>query len=295
MRIWPGSAEKTPEHGRRPRVLAVGVAITAIVLASACGSSDSGDSGGASSPAPAAAGVKLVTPGKIKVCTNLPYPPFQFPQGNKTVGFDVDIIDLVAKKIGATQEIISMDFNVIKSGAALNANRCDVAAAGMTILDERKQNLDFSRPYFPEYLALMTKKGAGIKTIEDAKAKGLKVGVQADTTSLDMAKAKGLTPTEYKDSGKELLAMQSGAIDVALQDLPVVNDWMKKPDVSSKFEVAAEISTGAQYGFAVKKGGNPELLKIINETVTTAIQDGTWARIYKQWIGSEPKSMPADS
>ncbi|MBC6459279.1 ABC transporter substrate-binding protein [Actinomadura sp. HBU206391] len=295
MRIWPGSRDVKPEHGRRPRVLALGVAITAVVLASACGSSDSGDSSSPSAAPPAAAGVKLVTPGKLKVCTNVPYPPFQFPQGNKTVGFDVDIVDLVAKKIGAQQEIISMDFNVIKSGAALNANRCDVAAAGMTILPERKQNLDFSRPYFPEYLALMTKKGAGVKTVEDAKAKGLKVGVQADTTSLDLAKSKGLTPTEYKDSGKELLAIQSGAIDVALQDLPVVNDWMKNPDVSSKFEVAAEISTGAQYGIAVKKGGNPALLKLIDDTITEAIKDGTWTRIYKQWIGSEPKSMPADS
>jgi polar amino acid transport system substrate-binding protein len=292
MRIWPGSSDKKPEHGRRPRMLALGAAITAIVLASACGSSDSS---GKTSASPAAAGVKLVTPGKLKVCTNVPYPPFQFPQGNKTVGFDVDIIDLVAKKIGAQQEIISMDFNVIKSGAALNANRCDVAAAGMTILDERKKNLDFSRPYFPEYIALFTKKGAGVKTIEEAKAKGLKLGVQADTTSLDMAKSKGITPTEYKDSGKELLALQSGAVDAVLQDLPVVNDWMKKPDISSKFEIASEISTGAQYGIAVKKGGNPALLKVINDTITTAIKDGTWTRIYKQWIGSDPKSMPADS
>lgn len=107
--------------------------------------------------------VKLATPGKLKTCTSLPYPPFQDKKGDDIVGFDVDIIDLVAKKLGVEQEIVDISFDSIKSGAALNAKKCDVAAAGMTITPERKENLDFSNPYFDEVLAFVTEKGAGVK------------------------------------------------------------------------------------------------------------------------------------
>src|SRR5918999_3208586 len=169
------------------------------------------------------------------------------------------------------------------------------AAAGMTITEERKQNLDFSNPYFDEYLAIMTKKGAGVKTLDDAKAKNLDLGVQAATTNLDYAKAEGFDPKQYKDSGKLLLALQSGQVDVVLQDLPVVNAWLKTPDVAAKFELAGQVNTGAQYGFAVKKGGNPDLLKAINDALATAIKDGTWTRTYQKWMGSEPASTPSPS
>lgn len=106
---------------------------------------------------------QLVEAGKIKTCTSLPYPPFQDKKGDDIVGFDVELIDLVAKRLGVEQEIVDISFDSIKSGAALNAKKCDVAAAGMTITDERKENLGFSNPYFDEVLAFVTKKGAGIK------------------------------------------------------------------------------------------------------------------------------------
>lgn len=288
MRIRPGSADREASRSRRPRLLALGVAVTAVALAAAaCG----GDSGGTGAP-PAVPGVKLVTPGKLKVCTNLPYEPFQFKQGSKIVGFDVDLMDLVAKKLGVTQEIVEIDFDSIKGGTALNARRCDVAAAGMTITDERKQNLDFSSPYFDEVIALMAAKGTNAASLDEVKAMKLPLGVQASTTSLDYAKSKGFDPKQYKDSGKELLALQSGQVKIILQDLPVVNTWLKKPNVAAKFEKTSEINTGAQYGFAVKKGGNPELLKTINEVLAQAIKDGTWVKSYVKWMGSAPVDTP---
>ena len=270
-------------------------ATATVVLAAGLGLAGCGGNDEPSSTTPADQGaqqVKLVEAGKLKTCTNLPYPPFQFKEGDKVVGFDVDLIDLVAKKVNATQEIVDIQFDTIKSGAALNSNRCDVAAAGMTITDERKANLDFSDPYFDEVIALMVKKGSGIKSLDDVKAKGLSLGVQKATTSLDYAAENGFTPKEFEDSGKQITAFQTGQVDAILQDLPVVNDWLKKPEIAEKFEVGGEIETGAQYGFAVKKGGNPELLKAINEALSTAISDGTWAKLYEQWMGSEPKSTP---
>lgn len=267
------------------------VVLTAGLALAACGG-DGGSTTTNSPGQPGAAQVKLVEAGKIKTCTNLPYPPFQFKEGDEVVGFDVDLIDLVATKLNVSQEIVDIQFDTIKSGAALNSDRCDVAAAGMTINDERKANLDFSNPYFDEVIALMVKKDSGVKSLEDVKAKNLTLGVQKATTSLDHAAANGFTPKEFEDSGKQITAFQTGQVDVILQDLPVVNEWLKQPEIAEKFEVGAEIETGAQYGFAVKKGGNPELLNAINEALAAAINDGTWARLYKQWMGSEPKATP---
>src|SRR5688500_18757550 len=88
---------------RRRAVAAGALVLTGALALSACGD-DSG--GGAKVP-----GVKLVESGKIKTCTSLPYPPFQFAQGGKTVGFDVDMIDLAAKRLGVQQEIVDVKFD----------------------------------------------------------------------------------------------------------------------------------------------------------------------------------------
>ncbi|MBC6449101.1 ABC transporter substrate-binding protein [Actinokineospora xionganensis] len=276
-------------HRSKLAALALLPALTLVVTVGACAKSDT-SGGGSTSAAPGAPAVKLVKAGQLTTCTSLPYPPFQTEEGGKIVGFDVDLVDLAAKKLNTKQEFSDVKFDVIKSGAVLNANQCDVAAAGMTITEERKANLDFSNPYFDEVLSILTKKG-GAKTLDEVKSQKLRLGVQTGTTSLDLAKDKGIEATEFDDAGKQLLALQSGQIDVILQDLPVVNDWLKKPEVTEKFELGETIESGNQYGFAVKKG-NAELLKVINESLDAAIKDGTWAKTYKQWIGSEPKSTP---
>ncbi|GLW06287.1 amino acid ABC transporter substrate-binding protein [Microtetraspora sp. NBRC 13810] len=260
-------------------------------MLAACGSSDEGAT---SATATAPGGVKLVKAGKLTVCTNVPYEPFQFNQNGKVVGFDVDMVDLAAKKLGVTQEIVDIDFAVIKSGAALNAGQCDLAAAGMTITPERQQNIDFSIPYFDATQALMAKKGSGITSLEDVKAKNLKIGAQASTTGLQYVTDKGLDPIQFADSPKELLGLQTGQADVIVQDLPVVLTWLKKPDIGSQYEVAASLDTGEQYGIGMKKG-NTALKKVVDEAIETAKSDGTYNTIYKKWFGTEPTQAPAAS
>ncbi|MBO4272128.1 ABC transporter substrate-binding protein [Microbispora triticiradicis] len=261
-------------------------ALATVLLVAACG----GESGGSDSAATASAGpntVALINGGKITTCTNIPYEPFQFNQGDKVVGFDVDIVDLVAKKLGVTQDIVDIDFAAIKSGAALNSRKCDVAAAGMTITDERKQNLLFSEPYFDATQALMAKKGSGVTSLDDVKAKNLKLGAQASTTGLDYVKGKGFEPIEFADSPKELLGLQTGQADVIVQDLPVVLTWLKKPEIGAKFEQVASLDTGEQYGIGMKKD-NTALKKVIDEVLAAAKSDGTYNAIYKKWFGTEP-------
>ncbi|MFI9843417.1 ABC transporter substrate-binding protein [Nonomuraea sp. NPDC051941] len=278
--------------GRRGYAAGV-LALTAALALTACGSGgNSSSSATTGASASAAGGVQLVQPGKLTVCTNIPYEPFQFKDASgKIVGFDVDIVDLVAKKLGVTQEIVDIDFAVIKSGAAMAAKKCDLAAAGMTITPERKANIDFSDPYFDATQALLAKKGTGATSLADVKAKNLKLGAQASTTGLDYVKKQGFDPTEYADSAKELLALQAGQADVIVQDLPVVLTWLKKPEIAAKFELIGSLNTGEQYGLGLKKNADPVLLKTINEEIAKAKQDGTYEKIYVKWFGKKPGEL----
>lgn len=108
----------------------------------------------------------LVNPGKLTVCTHLAYRPFQFKDdSNVTVGFDVDVMDLVAKKLGVTQEIFDIEFEQITSGAVFAAKKCDAAAAAITITAARQKATLFSDPYFAATQALLVKTDSGVKDL----------------------------------------------------------------------------------------------------------------------------------
>lgn len=158
--------------------------------------------GGSGAPAaPPAAAVPLVNPGQLTTCTQLPYEPFQFRRGEEIVGFDVDLIDLVATKLAVQQQIIDTPFDNIQSGADLDTGKCDVGAAAMTINDTRRQNLDFSAPYFDASQALLVSKTSGITDV--AQLTGKKVGVPNATTGAEYAQANitGAEVTTFEDLG----------------------------------------------------------------------------------------------
>lgn len=267
------------QFARRPQLLAAIVAIAALSL-TGCGGDDAGSGTKVS-------GVKLVKDGTLTTCTHLPYAPFQSKKGDKVVGFDVDLIDLVAKELGVKQEIVDTPFEGIKSGQDLNTGKCDIAAAGMTITDDRKKVIDFSKPYFDATQALLVKTGSGIKTLDDLKGK--KLGVQSGTTGkdyIDAQKLQGVKVLEFEDLATEQQALSTGQINGAVNDLPVWLDYIKGNP--GKFEVATQFDTGEQYGFGIKKGGNPKLLETVNKVLDKAKSDGTYIKLYEKWFGQKP-------
>jgi polar amino acid transport system substrate-binding protein len=276
--------------GRRARVLAAITATAGLVLVAGCGSEDNGGSGTKT----AAGGVELVKGGQLTTCTHLPYPPFQSEIDGKVQGFDVALIDLVAKNLGVKQEILDTPFENFKTGAFLNSGECDLAAAGMTITDERKKNVDFSDPYFDATQAVLVDKKSGIKSFADLKDQ--KVGTQAQTTGEDYAKSKGLDPVSFESSDAVLNGLRTGQVKAVVIDYPVVQGWLKDKANADAFQVAEQINTGEQYGFTVKKG-NTKLREAINKALADAKADGTYKKIYEQWIGpyDEAAASPAAS
>lgn len=266
----------------RHKLSAMAAVAVLTLAAGGCAKKDTGGEAG---------GVTLVKAGALTTCTHLPYPPFQSKDASgKVVGFDVALVDLVAAKLGVTQQIVDTPFEGIKSGQDLNTGKCDLAAAGMTITDERKQVLNFSDPYFDATQALVVLTGKPYRSLADLAGKRL--GVQGETTGeayvREQVKKTGLKieVVSYRDLGSEQQALVTGQIEAAVGDLPVWNEYQKKNP--GKVEVPAGFDTGEQYGFALRKDGDPELLKTVNEVLAAARSDGTYDKIYTEWIGPKP-------
>ncbi|QOV39211.1 amino acid ABC transporter substrate-binding protein [Streptomyces ferrugineus] len=276
--------------GRRTRVLAATTATAGLVLVAGCSSDGDGGSGTKT----AAGGVELVKAGQLTTCTHLPYPPFQSEIDGKVQGFDVSLIDLVAEDLGVKQVIVDQPFENFKTGGSLNAGQCDLAAAGMTITEERKKNVDFSDPYFEATQAVLTDKKSGISSFADLKGK--KVGAQAQTTGEDYAKSKDLDPVSFESSDAVLNGLRTGQVQAVVIDYPVVQGWLKDKANADAFEVADNVNTGEQYGVTVKKG-NDKLREAINKALADAKADGTYKKVYERWIGpyDESAASPAAS
>ncbi|MGO3152303.1 MAG: ABC transporter substrate-binding protein [Galactobacter sp.] len=257
----------------RRHVAATTLAAVAALTLAACGSGsdDAGSDGDG--------GISLKTSGKLTVCSDIPYEPFEFVKDGKNVGFDLDIADKIAEKLDVKTSVIDASFDSIESG--LFKTQCDIAISGISITDARKANMDFSSPYLDDDLVLVAKEGSGIDSVKSAKGK--KVAVQQSTTGEEYAKDNGLTPTGYEDSGLQVQSMKSGQTQAALGNQSILRYAIKD---DSSLQVVEEIKSGEQLGIAVPKGQD-ELLDTVNETLKDLESDGGMDELKKKWFGND--------
>lgn len=237
----------------------------------------------------AAEDIALLDDGIVQVCTDSPFPPFEFEEGGEFVGFDVELVEAIAQDLGATAQFQVTPFEGIQSGAALAAGQCDVAASAMTITEEREQNLDFSEPYFnaDQSLLVRVEDADTFASLEDLA--GERIGVQAETTGAAFAEEnapEGAEIIEFPDAPTAFTALRAGEIEAILQDFPV-NAFQATLD--ENFTVSQRFPTGEQYGFAVKEEGADELLEAINASLAELRENGTYDEIFAEWFGDEPE------
>ncbi len=118
------------------------------------------------------------TGGMVIMSTNAQFEPFEYHSGGKIVGIDVDIANKIASKFGKTLKIRDVEFSALP--AELSSGKCDFVAAGMSVDDDRKKNMDFSDTYFDATQSIIVLKGSAIKSRTDLNGKT--VGVQQGTT-----------------------------------------------------------------------------------------------------------------
>jgi polar amino acid transport system substrate-binding protein len=225
---------------------------------------------------------------KIIVGTSSDFPPFEYKAANQTIiGFDIDLIKKVLTDQGYTVEVQDIGFDSLIP--ALQTGKIDVIAAAMTIDDERKQQVDFSVPYYDSNQAVLVKVGAdvNITTIEDLK--NYTVGAQTGTTGWDWINdtlvATGKLSNDnfrsydlYTDAVADLIIGPSrvGAIVI---DSPVAQAFAKSGNVKN----VLNITTNESYGFAVEKG-NTELLNKINAGLTATMATTYWEELIEKYF-----------
>ena len=230
-----------------------------------------------------AAKAGLVDSSKLKVCTSLPYAPFEYSDldGN-IVGFDMDMMDLVATELGVTREVVDTDFTGIQSGQAMGSGVCDIAAAAMTITPERQAAITFSDPYYAATQALLVPADSSIADLSGLS--GQTLAAQSGTTGKIYADANaaqyGYTVVEYSNITEVEAAVQSGTAQAGIHDDGPLFDYVK---TNPSFKVATTFATGEQYGFGMKLG-NTDLAAVVNAVLKKAVDDGTYDTVKAKWF-----------
>ncbi|OOM82343.1 glutamine-binding periplasmic protein precursor [Clostridium puniceum] len=221
---------------------------------------------------------------KYLIACDSKYAPFSFEENNKYKGIDVEILDAIAKEEKFEYELKPMDFKGIIPG--LTSNQLDGAIAGMSITDERKQSLDFSDGYFVSGLSMVVNKtNTSINSEGDLKGKSasIKNGTAGAKFAEDNQSKYGLKVNYFDDSPSMFQAVENGNADFLLEDYPVIA-YKIKVDSESKLKITGEKLTNVDYGFAVKKGANADLLKKFNEGLKKIKDNGQYDKIVDQYI-----------
>lgn len=252
------------------------LAVSALAL-SACTSTDDG---GGEAAAGGEGEVSLINAGTLTVCSDIPYPPFEYVEDGETVGFDIDLVDSIAEDMGVETEFITTSFEAIETGSALETDQCDLAASGMTINEERESVMDFSEPYVADNLGLLVTPGSGIESVADIE--GRRVGVQQATTGETYAQENGADVVQYEDSALMIQGLNTGDVEAVVANISVTGPAI---DDNPELEVVEEIETGEELGLAVKTG-NTALLEQVDESLAAMEEDGTLEDLKAEWLGA---------
>ncbi|MFW0112345.1 ABC transporter substrate-binding protein [Rothia sp. CCM 9416] len=246
------------------------LAATALLL-TACGSSGTS--------ATTESGVSLISEGKLTVCTNPPYAPFEYEENGKIVGLDADIAAAIASDLAVEAEMYTTSFEGIQSGVALSSGQCDIALSGITVTDERKTVMNFTSSYVDDNLAILVPADSSITGETDLS--GRKVGVQQATSGEKYAKDAGADTVQYEDNGLLLQALQTGQVDAVVGNITVLSEMLT---ADSSLKVAQEIETNEKIAAAVSTE-NTALLDSANATLKKMQDDGRLADLREKYLG----------
>ena len=268
-------------------VLAVAVVIALLILAGCDAGTDETYQG--SSQGQETTGPSGVVDGKITVASNIAYPPFEFSPKGRPKGFDIDLMNEIARRAGFEVRYENVQFDSILRG--LDADLFDASISAMSITTEREKQLDFSDPYFNANQALVVESDSRIKAVDDlAEAT---VGVQAGSTG----QLKGEDLHEdgqvgkvkpYRTIGEAFSDLRAGKIEGVIYDLSAVHK--KVTENKGEIRYVESIPTGEQYGIAFPK--DSPLVEPVNQALTEMKEDGTYEELYEKWIGMPPEEIP---
>ncbi|EGK8212266.1 basic amino acid ABC transporter substrate-binding protein [Campylobacter coli] len=215
----------------------------------------------------------------LKVGTAPNYKPFNYKQDSKLTGFDTDLVEEIAQKNGI--EIVWVETNFDGLIPALKAGKIDMIASAMSATDERRQSVDFTKPYYmSKNLYIKLKNNEALQTKTDLEGK--KIGVQLGTLQENTAKAiKDVQVQSNKDLNIAVLALKNNKIDAIVADQDTAKGFLaENPDLVSFYQ---ETDGGEGFSFAFDKDKQKEVIEIFNKGIDEAKANGFYDSLVKKY------------
>ncbi|OYU09725.1 MAG: glutamine ABC transporter substrate-binding protein [Comamonadaceae bacterium PBBC1] len=218
----------------------------------------------------------------LRVGTDATFPPMEFVDNGKRTGFDIELMEAIAKNMGKQIEWIDIDFKGLIPG--LISKRFDMAVSAIYITDERKKVVDFTDPYYAGGLVAMVKgNNAAIKKLADLDGKKVSVQVGTKSVSYLAEKFPKVQRVEVEKNQEMFSLVDIGRADAAVTGKPAAFQYVR---TRGGLRVLDEQLTTEEYGMALRKD-TPELTKAVNASIAKLKADGTYAAIVKKWFSNK--------
>ena len=228
-----------------------------------------------------AAELETVQKGKLVMVTNAEFPPYEFHDQNAIVGIDVEIAGAIAEQLGLELEIEDIAFDSIIP--EIVSGKADIGAAGMTVTEDRKQNVDFSDTYAHATQVIIVKEDSEIKGVADLEGKIM--GVQQGTTGdIYVSGDYGDEAVERYAKGMEAVqALAQGKVDAVVIDGEPAKQYIKEV---AGLKIIDESYTDEDYAIAIKKG-NTAMVEAVNAALAELKSEGKLDEIVAKYIQAE--------
>lgn len=255
----------------KKRILSIAlVASMAIGMLVGCGKS--------AAETTASSDVATVTPGVLTMATNAYFPPYEYYEGDAIVGIDAEIAAAVADKLGLELKIEDMEFDSIIT--AVSTGKVDMGLAGMTVTEERKQNVNFSDTYATGVQVVIVTEDSDIATIDDLTGK--KIGVQLATTG-DIYCTDDFGSDcveEYNKGNDAVMALLSGKVDAVVIDNEPAKSYVA---ANEGLKILETEYVTEDYAAAMNKE-NTALLDAVNGALSELKSEGKLDEIINKYI-----------
>ncbi len=228
---------------------------------------------------------KIQKAGKITVATEGTWAPWTYhDENNKLVGFDVEVAEKIAEKLGVRAEFIEGEWDGLLAG--LEVGRYDIMANGVEVSEERAEKYDFSAPYGYIRTAIIVRGDDDrIKSFEDLKGKTT-ANTISSTYAL-LAEQYGATPIGVDDLNQTIELLLAGRIDATLNAEVTFYDYIKEHP-ESDLKIAALTEDASLVSIPMPKGENADALrKAIDKAIEELRADGTLAKISEKYFGRD--------
>lgn len=230
-----------------------------------------------------AAGITTIKAGELQIGSDTAFPPMESLEGDKIVGFDVDLMTAIGKIMGYKVVFVTANFDGLIP--SLNAKKFDGLATSMDITEDRKKEVAFSDPYMESNQSVTVKKDSGIKSSADLKGKivGAQTGTTGELWAADELKGvmNGVVRS-YPTITEAFTALEAGQIDAVINDYAVSAYIVKD---NKNLALVETIKTNVEYGFAFRKS-DTKLVAEVNKALKTLKENGEYDRIFEKWFGA---------